>query len=166
MRRLSCADALCAAAALLALGLWSCSAIEDDLGDAALEITPEGGTETMLTHQPGRSEVRVTPPTQGSFVASFVYLDPAAAFDITIEDPAVAEQQDLSFPLDPAQAGLEVRFEEQRFTAAAGAEGSLTIERLDMVDDSSVSFRAVFQGTLIASDGAKAVVNGFIDAVY
>lgn len=143
-----------------------CPALDYDAGDAILEITPEGATQTVLTHEPGRSEVRITPPAGGRFTASFVYLDPRAEVQITIEDSSSAEQRDFVFPLDAHDGSLDIQFGEHKFGAGdAIAQGSLTVERLD-ADDESISFRGIFQGTLLTGSGERAAVDGFIDAQY
>ena len=146
--------------------LPGCPALDYDAGDAVLEITPEGATQTVLTHEPGRSEVRITPPAGGRFTATFVYLDPRAEVQITIEDSASAVQRDFVFPLDAHDGTLEIQFGEKKFGAdAATAQGSLTVERLD-ADDENISFRGIFQGTLMTGSGDRAAVDGFIDAQY
>ena len=155
---------------LVALGsaLWlsACPSLDYDLNDAVLAVTPEGQTESTLSHEPGRSEVRITPPVGGVFTATFSYLDPHSELRIGIEDPALTEGASLSFPLDPQRATLLVDYQGLQLGATpAEAEGLLTNERLDLGED-RVSFRASFQGTLLTGDGDKAAASGFIDASY
>lgn len=152
-------------AILTMLAAAGCAALEYDGNDAFLEITPEGDTEQILQHQPGRSEVRVTPPAAGYFTATFIYLDPHAEVSVSVDSEEVGEQEDLSFPLDSERVDLEVEFGEGRFLASGEqAQGVLTVERLDL-ESGRVSFRCVFHGTLVGAEGTKAAVSGFIDAI-
>jgi hypothetical protein len=147
-------------------GLSACPSLEYDLNDAVLAVTPEGQAESTLSHEPGRSEVRITPPVDGAFTATFSYLDPHSELRIGVEDGELVEGASLSFPLDAERATLRVDYQGLSLDAAAAeAEGLLTIERLDVGDD-RVSFRASFQGTLLTGDGAKAAASGYIDAIY
>ncbi|MFH1812350.1 MAG: hypothetical protein ABIJ09_26675 [Pseudomonadota bacterium] len=149
-----------------ALGLTACPTLDYDLNDAELAITPEGETESTLTHQPGRSEVRITPPIDGTFTATFSYLDPRTELRIGIEDKDLAENSNLPFPLDAQRATLQIEYQDATLRAASeGTQGFVTIERLDVGED-RVSFRASFQGTLLSEDGSKAATSGFIDAIY
>ncbi|MBN2361212.1 MAG: hypothetical protein JXR83_17285 [Deltaproteobacteria bacterium] len=144
----------------------SCPALEYDASDAVLEITPEGATQTVLAHEPGRSEVRITPPAGGRFTASFVYLEPRAEVGITLQDSTDDAQRDLVFPLAAEDGALVIQFSDKKFGAdVAAAQGTLTVERLDS-DGESISFRGIFQGTLLTSAGERAAVDGFIDAQY
>lgn len=153
--------------ALILATAFACPGLDYDLNDAVLSITPEGETELTLTHDPGLSEVRVTPPVDQSFTATFSNLDPVAELSIAIEDAAaLAEQTDLEMPLDASLAVLNVRFEDRDYRAdSSQAQGYLTIERLELSED-SVSFRASFQGSLLDDSGNKAAVNGYLDAIY
>jgi len=150
---------------LVAVFVAGCDGFDYDLNDAILEITPEGATESVLQHEPGRSEVRISAPARGFFTATFIYHDPRVELSISVDAEEVAEREDLTFPIDEERLQLEVEFGDEAFSAAAeGAQGAISIERLDQ-EGERVSFRSAFHGTLVAEDGSKAAVNGFIDAL-
>ncbi len=151
----------------LLLSVQACTALDYDMNDAVLSITPEGQAEQTLSHDPGLSEIRVTPPVDQSFTATFAYLDPAAELIIAVEDAsALSGQRDIAIPLDSSLLSLRVQFADKDYRAdLSDSEGFVTIERLD-VSDNSVSFRASFQGSLLDEGGDKAAIDGYIDASY
>ena len=161
----SCGYVLLMGMALLAFS--ACQALDYDMNDAVLSITPEGELQQSLTHDPGLSEVRITPPVNQGFTASFAYLDPSAELVIAIEDAsALSEQSDIAMPFDTSLLSLRVQFADKDYRADLNdSQGYITIERLELGDD-SVSFRASFQGSLLDESGAKAAVDGYIDASY
>lgn len=154
-------------AVFLLLVNGACQALDYDMNDAVLSITPEGEAQQTLSHDPGLSEIRVTPPADQGFTASFTYLDPSAELVIAIEDAsALEEQSDISMPLDASLLSMRVQFADKDYRAdLGGCQGYLTIERLEVGAD-SVSFRASFQGSLLDDNGAKAAVDGYLDASY
>ncbi len=144
------------------------------LDSAAADVTLTLGDQTplRLIHEPGLSEVRLTPPVGGVVELSFTYNDPLVDVTLRTNADEVSEGAIVTLPVEPSVLSLTVLYDDVEYrsdlSASAlidvGASGTIELQAL-LVDDETgaADVSALIDATLVSSDNAELRVEGFVE---
>lgn len=137
----------------------------DDSGTA--DVILESSDETLeLLHDPGLSQISLTPPTGGVVELLFSYQDPLVDVLVRADAGEVAAGDVVDLPSDPNRLEVSVLWGDGQYTSQEGSSGTVDIQIFDTDEEAGfASLSVAISGELAdTASGETILIDGSLDA--